>query len=140
METSSEQSIKLEMNIDYIKGLIDTLNYLQNYYHIKEGVTNEKYIILFTDLFNANFIKEEAIKNIFENLKENKRVILLIVGKNKSDKIVNDVDKYIIQLIINKFGDKSEIILFENLSIIKNILSYSNVIGDKIIFPNEIYK
>ena len=140
METSSEQSIKLEMNIDYIKGLIDTLNYLQNYYHIKEGITNEKYIILFTDLFNANYIREEAIKNIFENLKENKGVILLIVGKNKSDKIVNDVDKYIIQLIINKFGDKSEIIHFENLSKIKNILSYSNVISDKIIFPNEIYK
>ena len=116
---------------------------------MKESIKNEKYIILFTDLFNSEIPKDDNIKNIFNKLKERKEVIFLLVGKNKVYKNennnnildeLNDEDKYIIKLIINKFGDKSEIINFENMTKIKNILSHNNVIKDVIIYPNEIYK
>ena len=49
-------------------------------------------------------------------------------------------NEYIIELIMNKFGEKSEIINFENMTKIKTVLSYNNVIKDEIIYPNEIYK
>ena len=41
---------------------------------------------------------------------------------------------------MNKFGEKSEIINFENMTKIKTVLSYNNVIKDESIYPNEIYK
>ena len=43
-------------------------------------------------------------------------------------------------IIVDKFGDKSEVIVFENMKKIKTILSNNNVIKDEILFPNEIYK
>ena len=48
---------------DIVKGLIDTLNYSKNYLKMKEEMENEKYIILFTDLFNNYRITEEKIFN-----------------------------------------------------------------------------
>ena len=148
-ENSSEENIKIENKYKIIEGLINTINYINNYLEMKESIKNEKYIILFTDLFNSEIPKDDNIKNIFNKLKENKEVIFLLVGKNKVYKNennnnildeLNDEDKYIIKLIINKFGDKSEIINFENMTKIKNILSHNNVIKDVIIYPNEIYK
>jgi hypothetical protein len=43
-------------------------------------------------------------------------------------------------MILRKFGEKSEVINFENMKKIKTILSNNKVIKDEIIFPNEIYK
>ena len=115
---------------------------------MKESIRNEKYIIFFTDLFNNKLIYEEKVKNIFSKIKQNKESILLLVGKNKISKHLNnncigkkeEGNEYIIELIMNKFGEKSEIINFENMTKIKTILSYNNVINDEIIYPNEIYK
>ena len=45
------------------------------------------------------------------------------------------------KLILNEyFGEKSEIIPFDNMKKIKSILSSNNIINDNIIFPNELYK
>ena len=44
------------------------------------------------------------------------------------------------EIILNKFGEQSEIIEFENMKKIKAILSNNNIIKDEIIYPNEIYK
>ena len=140
---SSEQSRNSQIKINEIKGLIDTLNYLKSYYQMKEGAKTEKYIILFTDLFNADWITDDSIVNFFDKLKYNKGVILLLVGKNSKNTTNNNVnseDKSILKLVIDKFGDKSEIIYFENMKKIKDILSLNNIINDNIIYPNEIYK
>ena len=99
--------------------------------------------------FNDKSIWDEKVKNIFNKLKQNKESILLLVGKNKNFKHINnnnsfndneEDNEYIIELIMNKFGEKSEIINFENMTKIKTVLSYNNVIKDEIIYPNEIYK
>ena len=132
-----------------IKGLIETINYSKNYIKMKEDTKNEKYIILFTDLFNNYKISDEPIMNNFKKLDEEKNVIFLLVGKNKRKDFEKDKDilieeineeKNIIKLIFNKFNKKSELIYFENMKKIKTILSSNNVIKDEIIFPNEIYK
>ena len=116
---------------------------------MKESIKNEKYIIFFTYLFNAKSIWDEKVKNIFNKLKQNKESILLLVGKNKIFKYTNNnnsidenerENENIIEFIMNKFGEKSEIINFENMTKIKTVLSYNNVIKDEIIYPNEIYK
>ena len=56
-EGSQENSIKnIEKektnNFNVIKNLINTINYIQTYLNIKQSKQNEKYIILFTDLFD----------------------------------------------------------------------------------------
>ena len=148
-EDSSDNFIKEEIKYNIIEGLIETINYIKNYFKMKESIKNEKYIIFFTDLFNDKSIWDEKVKNIFNKLKENKESILLLVGKNKNFKHINnnnsfnnnkEENEYIIEFIINKFGEKSEIINFENMTKIKTVLSYNNVIKDEIIYPNEIYK
>ena len=135
-------------NEDIIKGLIDSVNYSINYLKIKEAAKNEKYIILFTDIFNTYKITDEIIMTNFKNLNKEKEITLLLVGKNKERDIkysknnIFDLDeeKQIVKLIYEKFGERSEVIDFENMKKIKNILSSNNVIKDEIIYPNEIYK
>ena len=114
---------------------------------MKESIKNEKYIILFTDLLNIKSIEEEKIEKILEGLISDKEAILLLVGKNKEIiNIKNEKDNFIEneqiieEIILSKFGEKSEIINFENMKKIKTILSNNKVIKDEIIFPNEIYK
>jgi hypothetical protein len=85
----------------------------------------------------------KIIENIFDKLLNNKEVIFLLFGKNKELNNENDLvneDKYILNLIRNKFGEKSEIIYYENIAKIKSILSFNNIIRDEIIFPNETCK
>ena len=142
-EESSGNYIKIKYNV--IEGLIDTINYTNNYLKMKEEITNERYIILFTDLFNNDNFDDEEMKEIFNKLKSNKETMLLLVGKNKNfkkddDSITSNGDKFITKYIISKFEDKSEIIYFENMKKIGTILSHNNVIKDEIIYPNEIYK
>ena len=135
-------------NEDIIKGLIDSVNYSINYLKIKEAAKNEKYIILFTDIFNTYKITDEIIMTNFKNLNKEKEITLLLVGKNKERDIkysknnIFDLDeeKQMVKLIYEKFGERSEVIDFENMKKIKNILSSNNVIKDEIIYPNEIYK
>ena len=148
-DESSDYFIKENIKYDLIEGLIETINYIKNYFKMKESIKNEKYIIFFTDLFNDKSIWDEKVKNIFNKLKQNKESILLLVGKNKIFKYTNNnnsidenerENENIIEFIMNKFGEKSEIINFENMTKIKTVLSYNNVIKDEIIYPNEIYK
>ena len=137
---------KFKIN-DIIKGLVDSLNYSKNYLKMKEEMKNEKYIILFTDLFNNFKITNEKVYNNFKNLESEKIIIFLLVGKNKTNEIKKDMDNIddeenedkINKLILKKFDERSEIIYFENMKKIKTILSSNNVIKDEIIYPNEIY-
>ena len=146
-EESIENDNKKEMKYNLIEGLIGTINYIKNYFKMKESVKNEKFIILFTDLFNSNLRVDEKIQKIFGKLKKNKESIFLLVGKNKkfktnNDKFsnINDDNNFVMELFLNKFGEKSETINFENMNKIKTILSFHNVIKDEITYPNELYK
>ena len=86
----------------------------------------------------------EKIEKIFKKLKCNENIIFLSVGKNKNSNIKKDknniYDSFLEKIIMEKFGEKSEIIYFENMKKIKSILSNNNLIKDVIIYPNEIYK
>ena len=145
-ENSLEISDNEEKKDDKIYGLVKVLNFINNYLKMKESIKNEKYIILFTDLLNIKLFEEKKIEKIFENLIGDKEIILLLVGKNKelNEKKEKDnfiEDEHIIEdIILSKYGEKSEIINFENMKKIKTILSNNKVIKDDIIFPNEIYK
>ena len=133
---------------DIVKGLIDSLNYSKNYLKMKEEIENEKYIILFTDLFNNYKITNEKIFNNFKNLENEKHIIFLLVGKNRTKEIKKDIEdndeeeedeEKMMKIILKKFDERSETIEFENMKKIKTILSSNNVIKDEIIYPNEIY-
>ena len=139
-----DNSIK---NIKTISGLLKSIYYIKNYLRKKEAIKNEKYIILFTDLFNYFSLSDEEIGKKFENLNGDKEIHFLLVGKKgenlkKEKEIISDEkeDKILKEYIREKFGDKSELIEFENMKKIKTILSNNNVIKDEIIYPNEIYK
>ena len=54
---------------------------------IKEGIKNERYLIIFTDLFNFYKITDEVILNNINNLEED-NIIFLLVGKNNLE---NDI-------------------------------------------------
>jgi len=139
-DNSSQESIKLLKKNETIENLVKVINYTNNYLKMKEGIKTEKYIIFFTDLFNAEIIKEEKVKKDLEKIDEDKNVIFILVGKNKSKCPDKNEDKQIMKLILDKFGEKSEMINFENMKKIKTILSSNNVIKDEIIYQNEIYK
>ena len=139
-DNSSQESIKFLKKNETIENLVKVINYTNNYLKMKEGIKTEKYIIFFTDLFNAEIIKEEKVKKDLEKIDEDKNVIFILVGKNKSKCPDKNEDKQIMKLILDKFGEKSEMINFENMKKIKTILSSNNVIKDEIIYQNEIYK
>ena len=141
-EESFELSSNDEINDERIKGLINAINYINKYSRMKEGIINEKYVIIFTTILNIQLNEAKKIKKIFDDIKGDKNSILLVVGKNKdnehskNNEFINDVEK----LILSKYGFKSEIIYFENMKKIKTILSNNKVIKDEIFYPNEIYK
>ena len=145
-----DEEDKRSLNLGILSGLIKSINYSRNYLKMKESVKNEKYLILFTDLFNYFRISEEEIERKFENMQRDKELHFLLVGKNKMRNIKNekekeyssdeDDEKRMKEIINEKFGNQSEIIDFENMKKIKTILSSNNVIKDEIIYPNEIYK
>ena len=149
-ENSQEESLEIEdkeeIYYDKIKGLVKSINYLNTYSKMKESVKNEKFIILFTDLLNMQSIEDKQIQKFLVDLRGDKTIIFLLVGKNKKFKIkrssmnLNLSDKKTEELILDKFGEKSEIIYFENMKKIKAILSNNKVIKDEIFYPNEIYK
>jgi len=134
-------------NEKIIPGLLKTISYIRNYFKMKEVVKNEKYIILFTDLFNSKIIDRD-IKKKFEAMPKDREIHFLLVGKKmgrdtkkeKEDSQDDNDEEKLMMDIIEKFGDRSELIDFENMKKIKTILSSNNVIKDEIIYPNEIYK
>ena len=151
-ESGSNESLQVEdkqMKIeDIIKGLIDSINYSNYYLRIKESMNNEKYVILFTDIFNTFKMTDEIIKKNFNNLNGDKEITFLLVGKNKgniiknnnSNESININDEInMIHIIKEKYGERSELIGYENMKKIKTILSSNIVINDEIIYPNEIY-
>jgi hypothetical protein len=142
-ENSLEISDNKEKNDDKIYGLIKTINYINNYFKMKENIKNEKYIILFTDMINTEFITDEYFELMKENLNEDKEAIFLLVGKNEKinlKKQKNTDIEILEELILNKFGKKSEAINFENMKKIKTIIMNNKIIKDEIVYPNEIYK
>ena len=139
-----------EIIFNKIKDLIKTINYINNYSKIKSEVNKEKYIIVFTNLLNIELNQDEQIKNIFDEINIDEEVIFLLVGKyknmylnninnNNNNNFINN-DNLFEELILSKFGNKSEIIDFENIKKLKSLLSNNNVIKEDIIYPNEIYK
>ena len=152
-DSESDESIKGEEKCikvnELVKGLINTVNYANKYLRMKDERKNEKYVILFTDLFNKHTIDDENIHKYFGKLKEGKDIIFLLVGKYKAKNIAKDKNNFIDEIsekqkieeiILEKFRERSEMIDFENMKKIKTILSNNNVIKDEITFPNEIYK
>ena len=131
---------------DKINILVKTINYVNNYSSMKEKGKNEKYILLFTDFINLNFKDIKQIEKNIESLIGNKDIIFLLIGKIKNKNLnieKNDTsqnDNNLENLILSKFAEKSELIYFENMKKIKDILTNNIVIKDEIIFPNEIYK
>ena len=131
---------------DKINILVKTINYVNNYSSMKEKGKNEKYILLFTDFINLNFKDIKQIEKNIESLIGNKDIIFLLIGKIKNKNLNNEIndisqnDNYLENLILSKFAEKSELIYFENMKKIKDILTNNIVIKDEIIFPNEIYK
>ena len=115
---------------------------------MKETMKNEKYLIVFTDLFNFFRTGDDEMEQNLENLSKDKEIHFLLVGKNRMRNTQNDKEnssyendeKRINEIINEKFGDQSELIDFENMKKIKTILSSNNFIKDEIIYPNEIYK
>ena len=137
-EDSFEPNDSEENNYEKLNGLLKSINYLIDYSKIKEGVKNEKYIIIFTDFLNITFNEEEQVKKVFEILERDDEVILLLIRKTTNLEINNN--QILENLFLSKFGEKSEIIGHENTKKIKEILSNNNIIRDEIIYPNEIYK
>ena len=147
-QTDYDENDKKERDILIFSGLIKTVNYAINYIKTKEAIENEKYIILFTDVFNFYKVTEDEIGKKFTNINNDKEINFILAGKNikrnvnneKENSIYDDDGKKLNEIIAEKFGDKSEVIVFENMKKIKTILSNNNVIKDEILFPNEIYK
>ena len=148
-ESFDEDNKKIKI-LNTVSGLIKSINYVRNYLKKKEAVKNEKYVILFTDLFNYFRISDEEIRKKFENLSRDREVHFLLVSKNKmknekkekekEDSLDEYDEKRMNEFINEKFGEKSQLIAFENMKKIKTILSSSIVIKDEILYPNEIYK
>ena len=128
-----------EKNNNIIKGLVEAINFLNTYLKMKEGNKNEKYIIVFTEMFNIFLDENDWIEKYMQKIEGDKEIKFLLVGKSKKLNLIKKINQ-IENSILNKFGDESEIINFENMKKIKAILSNNNVIKDEIIYPNEIYK
>ena len=152
-----EQDIYIDKNIDkdsftsegsYIndKGItteemIKALNYCLAYLKMKEISTNEKYFIFFNtnmktlmDYLSINKLKEKKEKNK-NTIKKEKKINFLLVGKIDKEKQIDYNN-----ILFDYFGNKSEVIPFDNMKKLKSILSSNNIINDNITFPNEVYK
>ena len=58
----------------------------------------------------------------------------------KKKKYWKKMKKKMTEIIKEKYGEKSELIEFDNMKKIQTILSSNKVIKDEIFYPNEIYK
>ena len=144
-EDSSEVDEEGIKNYDKIIGLVKTINFLTNYIKMKKETFNEKYLILFSELFNRNLFQNDQVEKILGNLNGDKEIILLLIMNNKnfnskSNCTFLEKNNSIENFILNKFRENSELINFDNINKIKTILSNNKVIKEQIIYPNEIFK
>ena len=146
-ESFQNDDKKIKNNDNIIKSLFDSINYIQKYLRLKEDIKHEKFIILFTDIFSTYKMNDEIIISNLNHINKEKEITFLLVGKNMNkmvggnkSKIDLDEKTKLNKIILDKFGEGSEIIDFENMKKIENILSNNDVIKDEIIYPNEIYK
>ena len=142
VESISKLNIKIEENIK-------SINYCLNYLKMKEISTNEKFFIYFSSnikefmAFLIDMGNNDCLNNLsYESNQKNKvylqndrNINFLLVGKFKQE----NEEEYQ-SFLIDYFGDKSEVIPFDNMKKIKSILSSNNIINDNITFPNEVYK
>ena len=148
-QKSSQPKAKEPDNNDNIiaKGLIHSINYCLNYLKLKEDIKNEKFVILFTNIFNSYKINDVIISSNLDKLRQYKEITFLLAGKNNDKNIANNKNKNINlseetnlkEKFLKKYNDKSDVIYYEDMKKIKNIISTNNVIKDQIIYPNEIY-
>ena len=146
-EESCEENDKKIKDYEMLIGMIKSINYIICYLKKKESVKNEKYIILFSDLFNYLSINDPYIEKKIENMPKDKNIHFLLVGKNRNrniqnekEKILEEDEKKMTEIIKEKYGEKSELIEFDNMKKIQTILSSNKVIKDEIFYPNERYK
>ena len=132
-----------------IEDLINSINYCLNYLKMKEISTNEKYFFYFSSNIKEfmTFLTEMSSQDYLNNLSYEsnhkskiqlqleKIINFIAVGKFKQE----NEEEYKSSLI-EFFGEKSDIIPFDNMKKIKSILSSNTIINDNIIFPNEVYK
>ena len=132
-----------------IEDIIKSINYCLTYLKMKEISSNEKYFFYFSSNIKEfmTFLTEMSIQDYLNNLSYEsnhknkiqlqleKIINFIAVGKFKQE----NEEEYKSSLI-EFFGEKSDIIPFDNMKKIKSILSSNNIINDNIIFPNEVYK
>jgi hypothetical protein len=147
LDSFDEEDIRTK-NIKLFSGLLKSIIYIKNYFSIKQAFKNEKYIILFTFLFNYFEINDKEIEKKIGELPIDKDINFILAGKYKF-KIINNVKEGNCEenleakmngIIKEKFGSFSSLIDFDNMKKLKTILSSNNDIKDEIIYPNEIYK
>ena len=129
--------------------LIKSINYCLTYLKIKEISTNEKYFFYFSsniiefmaflsEMNNHDYLNNLSYESNQKNklkLQKEKIINFIVVGKFKQE----NEEEYKSSLK-EFFGEKSDVIPFDNMKKIKSILSSNNIINDNIIFPNEVYK
>ena len=132
-----------------IEDIIKSINYCLTYLKMKEISSNEKYFFYFssnikefmtflTEMSNQDYLNNLSYESNQKNkiqLQKEKIINFIAVGKFKQE----NEEEYKSSLI-DFFGEKSDIIPFDNMKKIKSILSSNNIINDNIIFPNEVYK
>ena len=122
-QKSNQSKIKEAENNDNIiaKGLIHSINYCQNYLKLKEDIKNEKFVLLFTNIFNTYKINDVIISSNLEKLKQDKEITFLLAGKNDDKVISNNKNKNLNLLeetnikekFLNKYNNKSDVIYYE---------------------------
>ena len=144
---SSNESIN--NNTIRIEDTIKSMNYCLNYLKMKEISANENYFIYFCssikelmnylieienqDYLNNLSYESNTKKKIF--LQKEKKINFLLVGKYRPES-----EEEYKTILYDYFGEKSELIPFDNMKKIKSILSSNNIINDNIFFPNELYQ
>ena len=132
-----------------MEDLIKSINYCLTYLKMKEISTNEKYFFYFSsnvkefmtflkDINNHDYLNNLSYESNQKNkiqLQKEKIINFIVVGKFKQE----NEEEYKSSLT-EFFGEKSDVIPFDNMKKIKSILSSNNIINDNIIFPNEVYK
>ena len=143
ISSSEDNTINKKINQMNLTQIISSFNYCINYLLLKGVEKNEKFLLYFTNLFSRSdeyyYISENFINEI-KNIKKDKNINLIIIGKYKDDLPLARDKSNIISNLFNGFGEKSEFVNSENMIKIKSILSCNNITNEKIIFPNEFYQ
>ena len=92
IEDSFEYNDK-EKNNNIIKGLFEAINFLNVYIKMKERIKNEKYIIVFTDIFSIFLDESDLIEKYMKIIKGDKETTFLLVGKNKKLNLIEEINQ-----------------------------------------------